>query len=345
MSPESNEIIKAPKRIKNEDISDKSKFEKRCKDINGLVGAESEESKEQIIADIIKNVPALKEMARIIAEKSDIFLIGSLTANVIQKEKHMISLLSSELDGLPVFVKPIESEPHERYIYDIMVPATKKLIEDNDRDSNKIAVEQFGIIKDVIPQEYKRNSISIRLESRTPFPIIRMFNRGGFWTVWKVYMNMKDFDEFWFQDICGTMYQDVQPIIGTDKYEYAMILNEEMYKSQFNTLMAKLEENIEKKHHLELADTFRLHVSYGWLVKFGIPKEILKKRKKDLILSTLRRVIPIIGRGIPSAYFGEDKLVHDNVSRIISQPTFSGLSGFVYSDKVMKKCSYKIKSR
>ena len=327
--------IPPPKEI---EIVKAKEFERRSRQLNGLLGLENEGLREQVIADIIKNVPALKEMARIIAEKSDIFLIGSLTANVIQKEKHMISLLSSKLDGLPVFVKPIDSELNDRYVYDMIVPATKQLIEDNDRDPNKIAIEQFRIIKEVIPYEYKSNLISIRLESRTPFPVLRMFNRGGFWTVWKVYMNMKDFDEFWFQDICGTMYQDVQPIIGTDKYEYAMILNEEMYKSQFNTLMAKLEENIEKKHHLELADTFRLHVSYGWLVKSGIPKEILKKRKKDVILSTLARRVPIIGRGIPGAYLGEEKLEYNNVTRIISQPTFSGLKGFVYSDEVMKKC-------
>jgi hypothetical protein len=345
MSPKNNERIKAPEKIKNEDISDKSKFEKRCKEINGLAGLEDEEIRERMIEDIIKNVPAFKEMAKIITEKKDAFSIGSLTASFKKSEKHMISQLSSELEGLPVFVKPIYSEPNGRYVYDIIVPATEQLIGDNDKDPDKIAVEQFGIIKEIIPQEYKSRLISIKLEPRSPYPITMMFNRGGFWTVWEVAMDMRDFDEFWSLDMCGTMYQDVQPFIGTDKYEYAMILNEEVYKSEFDTLMATLKENITKKEDLILEDTFTLHVSYGWLVKFGIPGGISKRKDIKDVLSTLARRIPIIGRGIPGAYLGEEKLEYDNVSRIINQPTFRRLPGFVYSDAVKKKSSYKIKGR
>ena len=89
----------------------------------------------------------------------------------------MISQLSSELEGLPVFVKPIYSEPNGRYVYDIIVPATEQLIGDNDKDPDKIAVEQFGIIKDVILPDYKKSQFSIRLESSAPFPIIKMYNR------------------------------------------------------------------------------------------------------------------------------------------------------------------------
>ena len=335
-------FISPPKEIEIDKARD---FEKRSRHLNGLLGLENEGLREQMIADIVKAVPAFREIAEIITEEKKAFLIDSLTASFKKREKHMISLLSSELDGLPVFVKPIAFEPNETYIYDIIVPATEQLIEDNDSDPNKIAVEQFEIIKDVIPLEYKKTQISIRLESRMPFPIVKMFNRRGFWTVWIVYKGMKDFDEFWSQDMCGTMYQDVQPFIGTDKYEYAMILNEEVYKSEFDTLMGTLKENIKEKHDLRLKDTFTLHVSYGWLVKFGIPMGISKRKNIKDVLSTLARRIPIIGRGIPGAYLGEEKLEYDNVNRIINQPTFRRLPGFVYSDAVKKKCSYKIKGR
>jgi hypothetical protein len=334
-------FISPPKEIENVNARD---FEKRSRHLNGLLGLENEELREQMIADIVKAVPAFREIAEIITEKKEAFLIGSLTASFKKRENHMISLLSSELEGLPVFVKPIAFEPNETYIYDIIVPATEQLIEDNDRDPNKIAVEQFEIIKNVIPWEYKKAQLSIRLEYSIPSPIIKMFNRSGFWTVWRVYKGMKDFDEFWSQDMCGTMYQDVQPFIGTDKYEFAMILNEEVYKSEFDTLMATLKENIKEKHDLRLEDTFTLHVSYGWLIRSAILKEkkemlpsIFAQRKE--ILSTLTRGTPIMGRGIPGAYFGEERPEYDNVSRIISQPTFIRLPGFVYSDEVKKKCS------
>jgi len=326
-----------PKKIGEEDFAE---WRSRHPDINKILGLENEKQRQQMIKDIIKEVPAFREMAKIILEKRDTFLIGSITATFKEREKHLIGQLSSELKALPVFVKPIDHLPGNWFVFNVAVPATSELIEDNDRDPDKIAIEQCRILNQIMPGDYRDRLITMELDPQILSPMLRIFNQPGFWILWK--LRMRDYDEFWSQGLCESLYRDVQPFIGTDKYEYAMILYDKLYETNFENLMEKLKRNVEIKHSVKLFDTLTLHLNYSWLVKFGLEKEILKTGKIEAVLSRLRQFVSVFGRGISSMYIGEEKPNYGNVFRIITKPVFLELGGFVFSENTVKKCRFKL---
>jgi len=333
-----------PKRIEEKTLRDN--FLERAEkmgDILSLSNEDYKKSMEKKLADLTKEVHSFKAIRDIIIATKERFWISAITARVIDRKKHMVAELSANLGNNPVFVTPVDYDSIDNeYIYNLFLPASEEILDKSGDDPNKIAIEQLKVIKDTfdnLSKEYKENLKHITLDREELAPKIKIFRRGGTWTVWRV--KIKCLDDFWSHYLSESVYSRKQPFLATAKYEFAMLVSDDAYKLQFDAIRKKMAEHAKAKeiHSIELDKEEEIEISYAWLVRFLGSDEL--RKKKEEIYSSLKEQAPRVGSGIPKAIIGEEEPMCDNIEIILDQPTSMRLPGFMYSKETYEKCIVK----
>ncbi len=333
-----------PKKIEEKALIDK--FLERTEktgDILSLSKEEYRKSMEEKLVSLTKEVHSFKAIADVIIATKERFWISAITARVVDREKHMVAELSSNLGDNPVFVTPIDYDGIDNeYIYNIFLPASEEILDKCGHDPNRIAIEQLKIIKntfDNLSKEYKENLKHITLDREEPAPKIKIFRRDGTWTVWRV--KIKCLDDFWSHSMSESVYSRKQPFLATAKYEFAMLVSDDAYKLQFDEIRKRMVKHAEAKeiHSIELNKEEEIEISYAWLVRF-LGRDELRKKKEE-ICSSLKEQAPRVGSGIPKAIIGEEEPMCDNIEIILDQPTSIRYPNFMYSKETYERCILK----
>ena len=308
-----------PPKPPDDDIGDR--FD-RARDIFSLSKEEYREKMEEWLKDLVKGVPAFQTVAEIVKSQYEEFKAYAITAGVIKSERHMIVELSSSLENLPVFVKPIYyDEFEEEYLYRIFVPATPEILDRYGRDPGKIdniAKDTLDVIKYVfgnIDQEYRNNLKYIRLNLKDPHPKMVLFGRYGFWTEWIV--SMKCLDDFWSRYIVDLVFAEKLPFYATGDREQTILLSDKPHVDQLEDVKNKMVEHAERIHSVGIIEE-EIPLSYAWLVQHALLQDL---KTEEEIRDHLKSKAPMLGSHIPQVIIADQKPELDNVQKILDQPT------------------------
>ncbi len=294
----------------------------RARDIFSLSKEEYREKMEEWLKDLVKGVPAFKTVAEIVKSQYEEFKAYAITAGVIKSERHMIVELSSSLENLPVFVKPIYyDEFEEGYLYRIFVPATSEILDRYGRDPRKIdniAKDTLDVIKyvfDDINQEYRNNLKYIKLNLKDPHPKMVLFGRHGFWTEWIV--SMKCLDDFWSRYIVDLVFAEKLPFYATGDREQTILLSDKPHVDQLEDVKNKMVEHAERIHSVGIIEE-EIPLSYAWLVQHALLQDL---KTEEEIRDHLKSKAPMLGSHIPQVIIADQKPELDTVQKILDQPT------------------------
>jgi len=308
-----------PKPLDDDDIRDRLN---KAKDIFSLSKEEYREKMEGWLKNLVKVVPAFKTVAKIIMSQYEEFKTYAITARVMQRERHMIVELSSSLENLPVFVKPIHYDIFEEtYLYRIFVPATSEILDKYGRDPKEIdsiAKDTLDIIKyifDNIDQEYKDNLKYIMLNLKDPHPKMVLFGRHGFWTEWIV--SMKSLDDFWSRYIVDLVFAEKLPFYATGDYEQTILLSDKLHVDQLEDVKNKMVEHAKRIHSVDIIMT-EISLSYAWLVQHALLRGL---KTEEEIYDHLKSKASTLGSHIPQVITADQKPELDTVQKILDQPT------------------------
>lgn len=342
--PQVEHPLISPEKIGRDNLTDSvTERVRKTGDILSLTKEEYKESMEEKLAALIKEVPAFKVIADSIIDTKEKFWISAITAKVIDRKRHMVAELSSNLGENPVFVTPVNyDEVDKEYIYNLFVPASEEILDESGRSLNEIPVKQLKIIKDTfnnLSEEWRVNLKHITLNREVPAPMVKVFRRSGTWTVWKVKMNC--LDDFWSHYMSQSIYSHKQPFLATPNYEFAMLVSDDAYKEQFEEMKENMVRHAKAKeiHTIEFDKEESIEVSYAWLLGF-LGRDEMKRKEKEIHL-LLKRWAPRFGSGIPKAIIGEDEPKYNNIGRMIDESTAIRYPGFRYANETYERCILK----
>ncbi|MCD6493104.1 MAG: hypothetical protein J7K36_04810 [Archaeoglobaceae archaeon] len=255
-----------------------SEIEERISLANELLSLSKEDYKEVMeskLKELFKNIPTFKKIAEKMIETKDKLHVCPIIARVNDIYMHFSAFLSDNLKALPVYVFHEDYIPETGlFIFNLLLPATTEM---DINDLNKIAIEHKKIIEkaiDEVDKTYKKCILKIELDKRTPAPFIRIYNRDGCWTCWKVYM--KKHREFWTTKICELPFAKKIPFIATNVYEFVTLMSDEINKNQMKRVKDELIKRAKENHSIEFSNETDIEISYSWFIDRGMLHELKK---------------------------------------------------------------------
>lgn len=327
------------------------------KELLSLSKEKYREVMENKLKELFKGVTAFEEIAKKIIDTRDVFYVTPILARVLDREMHLATKLSENLDGLPVYIRHLDYIPEiNLFTFKMFIPATKDMLDKSGERYDEIPQEQKKVIEktlDEVNSRYNECILKIELDKQIPTPIIRIYNRDGCWISWVFKMLLHP--EFWTKMISELPLATRIPFIATPYYEFVMLMSDRVNQAQMRRVKEELTKEAKKedRHSIELSNIVDIEISYSWFENRGILEYIRQKGKIDEkieFLMTLDLEANISSKGFKTAgmIIGENVPKGENVkrdidiaSKIWEEEVIKNVPNYRFSDKKFEKCVIK----